>query len=151
MTPKDIVKQLNALIGAWIRVGLSENQNHPAEHRDRSGLVEITFNGAERITAALKNQPYKTIYDELLRYNAYSIRMPDGALIQIAYRFLGNELTGHRLAFFPSPYLEDFQNDPQPMNCSPTSWQKTWFRSRCALILIAMTADLKRCIIPNHT
>ena len=38
--------------------------------------------------------------------------MPDGALIQIAYRFLGTELTGHRLAFFPSPYLEDFQNDP---------------------------------------
>ena len=88
MTPKEIVKQLNVLIGDLITVGLSENQNHPAERSDSSGVIEITFSGAERITTALKNQSYKTIYDELIRHSAYSIKMPDGALIQIAYRFL---------------------------------------------------------------
>nr|MBV6629344.1 DUF2290 domain-containing protein [Oceanococcus sp. HetDA_MAG_MS8] len=113
MTPREVVRQLNALIGNLIELGLSESQNHPSERRDPSGSLEISFNGAERVTAALKNQPYKTIYDQLVSAQAYSVKMPDGALIQMSYRFTGEGLTGHRLAFFPSPYLEDFQNEPE--------------------------------------
>lgn len=39
--------------------------------------------------------------------------MIDGALIQIMYKFHENSLQSHRLAFFPSPYLEEFQNNPE--------------------------------------
>ena len=38
--------------------------------------------------------------------------MIDGALLQLMYRFQKTELESHRLAFFPSPYLEEFQNNP---------------------------------------
>ncbi len=41
--------------------------------------------------------------------------MPEtpGALVQMMYTFKGNTLIYHRLAFFPSPYFEDFQNEPE--------------------------------------
>jgi hypothetical protein len=29
------------------------------------------------------------------------------------YRFHKNKIKNHRLAFFPSPYLEEYQNDPE--------------------------------------
>lgn len=39
--------------------------------------------------------------------------MIDGSLIQIMYSFHHEEITSHRLAFFPSPSLESFQNEPE--------------------------------------
>ncbi len=113
MTPDEVIRQLNTMICELIEIGLSDNQNHPSQRHDAFGGTEISFKGAEKIASALKNQPYKTIYDELNGAHAYSIKMPDGALIQISYRFFNDELTKHRLAFFPSPYLEDFQNEPE--------------------------------------
>ena len=41
------------------------------------------------------------------------MRMLDGALIHMMYRFKNNQLEAHRLAFFPSPFLEEFQNNPE--------------------------------------
>ncbi len=38
--------------------------------------------------------------------------MLDGALIQMSYRVKNDLVETHRLAFFPSPYLEGFQNEP---------------------------------------
>jgi hypothetical protein len=38
--------------------------------------------------------------------------MIDGALIQMLYRFHSGILVEHRLAFFPNPNLESFQNEP---------------------------------------
>ncbi|MCB2183593.1 MAG: DUF2290 domain-containing protein [Desulfobulbaceae bacterium] len=33
--------------------------------------------------------------------------------LQIMYRFDNEEIVAHRLAFFPSPFLEEFQNNPE--------------------------------------
>jgi len=52
------------------------------------------------------------IYNELLRTEAYNLLMLDGALIQMSYRVKNDLVETHRLAFFPSPYLEGFQNEP---------------------------------------
>jgi hypothetical protein len=38
--------------------------------------------------------------------------MPDGAIIQMMYVFKNDSLERHRLTFFPSPNLEEFQNNP---------------------------------------
>ena len=38
--------------------------------------------------------------------------MLDGALIQMMYAFADGTLQRHRLAFFPAPHLEEFQNNP---------------------------------------
>ena len=39
--------------------------------------------------------------------------MLDGALLQMMYLFDNGILHRHRLAFFPSPHLEEFQNNPE--------------------------------------
>ncbi|WDM68103.1 DUF2290 domain-containing protein [Xanthomonas cucurbitae] len=35
------------------------------------------------------------------------------AIVQLLYDFLGDDLVGHRLSYFPSPSLEPFQNEPE--------------------------------------
>lgn len=42
----------------------------------------------------------------------YNAKMLDGALIQMTYEFVNTSLRRHRLAFFPSPILEEFQQYP---------------------------------------
>ena len=113
MTHHMVLEQLHSVIGDLIRLSLCDRQNYPSERTTQGGVVEITFLGAEKITAALRNQPYRDIYDELNRHDAYSIKMLDGALVQMSYCFSGENLIKHRLAFFPSPHLEDFQNEPE--------------------------------------
>ena len=41
------------------------------------------------------------------------MQLIDGALITMMYRFSENVLTQHRLSFFPSPTLLEFQNEPE--------------------------------------
>ena len=110
--PNDIRQQINAVIGYLVEAGLADDQR-PAFQRQRgNGLVEVTFEGAENVSIALKNQAYDEIYQHLTRTRAYNVRMPDGALIQMMYRYSSGTLESHRLAFFPSTNLEEFQNNP---------------------------------------
>ena len=76
-------------------------------------MIRVSFPGAEYISAALQDRPYEEMYRELTESRAYNIKMLDGALIQMSYQFGHGELVNHRLAFFPSPSLGEFQNDPQ--------------------------------------
>ena len=39
--------------------------------------------------------------------------MLDGALIQLQYTIVGGRVEKHRLAFFPSPDLSEYQNSPE--------------------------------------
>ena len=63
----------------------------------------LTFPGAQQITIALRNVPYREIYEHLESHEAFNIQMPDGALIQLMYEFSANDLRRHRLAYFPDP------------------------------------------------
>lgn len=111
--PSAILRQINRLIAALIEVGLSSHQKPCFQRSVGPGPgTEVTFAGAEAVSVALKNRSYREIYDHLAKESAYLLKLPDGALIQMMYRFAGGELAQHRLAFFPSPYLEEFQNNP---------------------------------------
>jgi len=112
--PSAILRQINRLIAALMEVGLSSHQKPCFQRAVGPGPgTEVTFAGAEAVSVALKNRSYREIYDHLAKENAYLLKLPDGALIQMMYRFAGDELAQHRLAFFPSPYLEEFQNHPE--------------------------------------
>lgn len=65
------------------------------------------------LSIVLRNVDYKEMYEELDRNKNYNIKMIDGALIQLMYTYEKFNLISHRLAFFPSPFLENFQNDPE--------------------------------------
>lgn len=111
ITPKDIHQQINGVVSYLVEVGLAGDQNF-AIQRQSAGSVEITFPHAGHASIALKDRGYAEIYEHLVHARAYNARMPDGALVQMMYIFKDGTLQRHRLAFFPAPHLEEFQNNP---------------------------------------
>ena len=67
----------------------------------------MTFDGAEAITVALKDIPYSEIYRSIIDNRTYSLLMFDGGLMQIMYAFRSDELQMQRLAYFPSPGVDE--------------------------------------------
>lgn len=112
-TPTATKIQIEEAILYAIGAGLSDDYNYPYMDNKSSVFTRISFSGAEHVGIALDNRSYDDIYQDLIDSRAYSIKMLDGALIQMTYEFRGRNLMKHRLAFFPSPFLEEFQNDPQ--------------------------------------
>ena len=113
LTPQQTREQINALINHLVSESLSNIQYYAIQRTERGNVVEITFPTAEHVTIALKSRPYSEIYELILQSEAYNVRMLDGALIQMSYTFASGTLQRHRLAFFPAPYLEEFQNVPE--------------------------------------
>lgn len=112
-SPDQIRGQMENLTADLVGLSLCDRQNFPSMRDLAEGVCEIGFGNKGNIGVALKNVPYADIYSELERAQAYNIRMLDGALIQMMYRFRDNNIEAHRLAFFPSPRLEEFQNNPE--------------------------------------
>jgi hypothetical protein len=105
-------RQVETLTADLIGVSLCNNQNFPSLRDLGHGIYEIGISNKRNISNALRNVSYRDVYDEIERTQTYNLKMLDGALIQMMYRFKNDEIIAHRLAFFPSPYLEEFQNNP---------------------------------------
>lgn len=112
-SPARIQTQINKLISYLVEAGLADDQKFALWRSARAEVVRITFEGAEHTSVALRDRGYDEIYLGLVKQRAYNVRMLDGALIQMMYEFTGADLQRHRLAFFPAPNLEKFQNDPE--------------------------------------
>ena len=111
-TPNQIKQQINDIIAYLLEVGISDDQRYAFQRPLDGGMIDVTFEGAHHVSAALKGRAYDEIYSQLVQVRAYNVKMPDGALIQMMYRFSNSTLHSHRLAFFPSLHLEEFQNNP---------------------------------------
>lgn len=110
--PNQIRVQINELIKYLVEIGLSDRQFFAIQRTGTDNLVQITFEHAEHVTIALRDRSYDEIYNSLVQTRAYNVKMLDGALIQMMYTFSKGTLQRHRLAFFPAPHLEEFQNNP---------------------------------------
>ena len=111
LTIRQVVAQINSSIASLVELGLADRQSVAFE---RAGQVsEVTFRGASQTSVALRQRSYADIYAQLIQAGAYNARMLDGALIQLMYTFSHGSLTRHRLAFFPSPDLEEYQSSPE--------------------------------------
>jgi hypothetical protein len=109
--PDDTRSEISQITSDLIEVGLCVDQNFPVL-RDRSGTVrEVGFGRADSLSQTLRNVPYETAYEALKAGRAYNIRFIDGGLLHLLYRFTNGDLSHHRLAFFPSPDLLEFQNN----------------------------------------
>lgn len=104
-----IHQQIQIITQKLISVGLSAQQNQPT----MKGSSEIAYAGMKNLSIALKNVEYIEIYKELDKNRNYNIKMIDGALLQFLYTYDKSKLISHRLAFFPSPFLYDFQSEPE--------------------------------------
>ena len=105
-------QQIDLLVRFALEKGLADDQRFSVQRGPSQGLSEVTFDGAENISLALRQLPYTDIYHHLTEVRAYNIKLLDGALVQMMYRYFNNALQSHRLAFFPSPHLDEFQNNP---------------------------------------
>ncbi len=112
MTPQHAFLQTNAIITKLIEVGLSDDQTFPMLSTGPDRVIELTIPGLHDFSISLKNINYREIYESLDSNRSYNIRMVDGGLIQMLYRFKNEQLSSHRLCYFPSPDFEAFQNDP---------------------------------------
>lgn len=110
--PHQIVEQINGIIAYLVEAGLSDSQSYAFLRTMRDNVEEVTFQNAEYISEALRERAYDEVYRYLVQKRAYTVKLLDGALIQIMYTFSGDTLERHRLAFFSAPHLEEFQNNP---------------------------------------
>jgi len=111
---RNVYKQIELITAKLISVNLAVAYNFPTSNPTPNNGCEISFSSGQKdISLALKNLAYLQMYNELSNKGNYNIKMIDGALLQFLYRFNSSELESHRLAFFPSPFLEHFQNEPE--------------------------------------
>lgn len=113
MTPKQTLRQVHRLTEAFVEMSLSNEQNFPATHGKTRAAYEITVSNAASMSIALKNVSYRDIYNELEKAKCFNIKMLDGALISLRYRFKEGVICEHSLSYYPSPDLEHFQNEPE--------------------------------------
>lgn len=113
MKPRDTLRELETLTEVMVALSLSNEQNFPSTYGAIAGDFEITVNNVSSMTVALKNVSYRDIYIELEKARCFNLKMLDGALLTLRYRFRDGEVSEHSLAYFPSPDLEHFQNEPE--------------------------------------
>jgi hypothetical protein len=109
--PRRIKADLDGLITELIRTGICDDSNFTAI-RSAGNRREVTFAGVEHVSIALGDIDYSEIHRELAEKRSYNMKLVDGALLQLMYRFERDRLLQHRLAFYPSPNLLPFQDDP---------------------------------------
>ncbi|MGI0492564.1 DUF2290 domain-containing protein [Alkalinema pantanalense CENA528] len=110
---RNIYRQIETITHKLVTVGLADKLNFPSCNSVAKDSYEIAYSGQQDISVALKNVEYAEVYKELDIHRNYNIKMIDGALIQILYSYKQSILSSHRLAFFPSPFLHEFQNEPE--------------------------------------
>lgn len=107
----NLLKEINQITLDLIMYGLSVDQKFPS-NRQIGSEIAIDWGEHDNLSVVFKDIDYRILYDELERDRNYNIKMIDGALLQLMYTVNDNHIISHRLAFFPCPYLEKFQNDP---------------------------------------
>ncbi|MFN8138494.1 MAG: DUF2290 domain-containing protein [Fimbriimonadales bacterium] len=112
MDIQTVSTEAKAMVIFLVKNGLAEDQNMPVTTRIGT-RTEVTFDTAAAITISLKDMDYQSTYDQLNEARAFSAKLLDGALLQILYRFRRRGIESHRLAYFPSPYVAEFQTDPE--------------------------------------
>lgn len=110
MTPIQIYNQIKDITKDLIEVSLCCDQNFPNIKKLAGNLVDISINNDEAFSL-YKNILYSEMYEILNEKRMYNIKMFDGALIQLQYKFLKRSIIYHRLVYFPSPSICEYQDE----------------------------------------
>lgn len=110
---RKIYQEIQNITSKLIELGLCDERNFPSQQSSSGNQIIISYANMQDLSIALRNIPYKDIYEEFDKKKNYNFKMLDGALIQLLYTYKKKILISHRLAFFPSPFLESFQNEPE--------------------------------------
>jgi hypothetical protein len=112
MSPKGVREQFADLIERLISSSISVKQFSPSVRTVAGGDILIGRRASSSI--ALRDVSYDDAYKELEANEAYDIKLVDGGLLLLQYRFNAAEkLLQHRLAYFPSPALPTVDEAPE--------------------------------------
>lgn len=92
--------------------GIINDQNFPKIVRHPKSIWDVKFDHCENIALVISETDYSVIHQILKNNRYYSVKMIDGGLLQLIYRFQRNTLIQHRLAYYLSSQLLPFQEDP---------------------------------------
>ena len=109
MSPKEVIKDIRAVTGELISSGLAIDQNPPSI-RNVHGVDVIGISGEQDLSITLKSVDYSAAYNTLRQARSYNVLLIDGGILQFLYQFHDDVLSKHRLLFYPSPDLLDYQN-----------------------------------------
>lgn len=110
--PRTVRDDIEQIVSSLIELGIADDQNFPVLRQLSAQGWEITFGGAEHVSIAMGEIDYEVIHLELSDKRSYNVKLLDGGLLQMMYLFEGEQLVKHRLAYYPSPSLRAFQDDP---------------------------------------
>ena len=109
LNPKSIYIQIKTLTADLIKSSLCVSQHFPSITNLSNNITEIGITNSYN-AIFLKNIPYTERYQEIIRRNCYNIKMIDGALLTLLYRFKNNRIVAHRLSYLPAPCIMAFQD-----------------------------------------
>ncbi|MCG7406586.1 DUF2290 domain-containing protein [Paenibacillus sp. ACRRX] len=109
---QQLYNEVTEVTSQLIDFSLSIDQNFPSIRKNDKFDV-IDWGKSDNLSIVFKNIEYNSIYNELYTDRNFNIKMVDGTLIQLMYMVYNDKLVSHRLAVFPNPYLEQFQNEPE--------------------------------------
>lgn len=112
ISPEVILNQIEKINAILIEEGYSKHQNFSFIKNYNDNFRIVTWQTNPNLSSTFnETYNYKNVYDIYKENKNYTILLIDDAILQISYEFKKNTLMKHRLAFFPSPYLEEFQNN----------------------------------------
>ncbi len=100
-----ILKAIQEILIFLIEKGLATHQNQPV-------LKERLISWANYTPGIGFDSgiDYLTIYSEIENAKNYTIKLIDGGLLQYYYKTSKENISKHRLAYYPSPLLEDYDS-----------------------------------------
>jgi hypothetical protein len=97
---------------ALVEGGVVADQNMPSS--TKSGrTTSLTIASDTSFSELHADITYREMYELVVGYRMFNMRLRDGGVVQMHYEFMRGTVTGHRLAFFPSPDLESMQAEPE--------------------------------------
>jgi hypothetical protein len=103
---QELHKSVRQILVFLVEKGLSTDQNLPIIIENKiitwpNYMPGIGFN---------KNIDYLSIYSDVESHKNYTIKLIDGGIIQFYYKVDKKNIVEHRLAFYPNPLLENYEN-----------------------------------------
>ncbi|MGS0756694.1 DUF2290 domain-containing protein, partial [Roseateles sp. GG27B] len=111
MSPDAVRKQIVDLLDRLILSSISVKQFAPSVRTQLRGEILIGRRASSAI--ALRDLAYDLAYKELDETEAYDVKLIDGGLLLLQYRFNeAGQLLQHRLGYFPNPTLPTIDEAP---------------------------------------
>lgn len=111
MNIKQVSDQCRVMITRLIETSLSVQHYFPSEKKTES-VIEYGTLKSLNSSSVMKSVPYRDIYDSLIENQAFHVKLIDGSLMSFQYIFDARSglLKKHRLTFFPSPKLPEYDS-----------------------------------------